>query len=180
MAELLYRLGTFAARRAWLVISAWLVVLAVAGAAFGTFGGTLSTAISTPGTPTAQVTDRLEAESSDAAGGQATVVLHTDDGAEFTESQREEFTEVFEEVEATEGVRSVVDPFATQEQIAGQQAQVEAAREQLEAQAEQLPSESEELEAQREQLELGAEQLELVSRSEERRVGRGRGGRSAR
>ncbi|HLR96304.1 MAG TPA: MMPL family transporter, partial [Jiangellaceae bacterium] len=163
MAELLYRLGTFAARRAWLVISAWLVVLAVAGAAFATFGGTLSTAISIPGTPTAQVTDRLEAEFSDAAGGQATVVLHTDDGAEFTESQREAFTEVFEEVEATEGVRSVVDPFATQEQIAGQQAQVEAAREQLEAQAEQLPSESEELEAQREQLELGAEQLELVS-----------------
>jgi len=31
VAELLYRLGTFAARRAWTVIIAWIGILAIAG-----------------------------------------------------------------------------------------------------------------------------------------------------
>jgi len=43
MAHLLYRLGRFAARRAWAVIVAWVAVLVIAGGAFaqgrGGFGG---------------------------------------------------------------------------------------------------------------------------------------------
>ena len=41
MASLLYRLGRFSARRAWLVIVAWVVILGLAGGAFALFGGTL-------------------------------------------------------------------------------------------------------------------------------------------
>ena len=52
MATLLYRLGRFSARRAWLVIVAWVVILGLAGGAFALFGGTLTSAVSIPGTAT--------------------------------------------------------------------------------------------------------------------------------
>ena len=39
MAELLYRIGMAAARRAWLVVGAWIAALALAVGAFLTFGG---------------------------------------------------------------------------------------------------------------------------------------------
>jgi putative drug exporter of the RND superfamily len=179
MAELLYRLGTFAARRAWLVVSAWLVVLLAAGGAFAAFGGTLSTAISIPGTPTAEVADRLKEEFPDASGGTGTVVVHTSDGTQITEDQQAELADVFDEVTALEGVASVVDPFAAQRELADQAAQIAAGQEQIEAarvpieaaqaqprldaQTEELQRQSEQLETRAEELELGAQQLELAS-----------------
>ena len=59
MAELLYRLGFGSSKRPWTVISSWLVVLALAVGGFLAFGGTLTSSITIPGTPTSQVTDRL-------------------------------------------------------------------------------------------------------------------------
>src|SRR5690606_21923555 len=120
------------------------VVLVAAGGAFAAFGGTLSTAIDIPGTPTAEVTDRLQDEFPEAAGGQGTVVLHTEDGAEFTEEQRAALTDVFAAVGEVDGVEAVVDPFVTQGELADQaaqvaegQAQIESGREQVEAGREQ-------------------------------------------
>ena len=60
MATLLYRLGLGAARRPLLVILAWVLALALAVGGFLAFGGTLSSTVTIPGTPTAQVTDRLK------------------------------------------------------------------------------------------------------------------------
>ncbi|KFC51884.1 hypothetical protein GY12_16455 [Micrococcus luteus] len=62
MATLLYRLGLGAARRPLLVILAWVLALALAVGGFLAFGGTLSSTVTIPGTPTAQVTDRLKEE----------------------------------------------------------------------------------------------------------------------
>ena len=87
MAELLYRLGRLAARRARTVIAAWLGVLAVAGLAFALAGGTLANSFSIPGTPTAEVTERLQADLPEVAGGTGTVVLRTKDGSPFTVEQ---------------------------------------------------------------------------------------------
>ena len=60
MAELLYRLGRNAAHRSKTVVAAWFLVLVAVGAAFAVGGGTLATTMSIPGTPTEQVTERLQ------------------------------------------------------------------------------------------------------------------------
>ena len=61
MADLLYRLGFASSRRPWVAIVAWLGALALSVGGFLAFGGTLTTR-SPPGTPTSQVTDRLQEE----------------------------------------------------------------------------------------------------------------------
>lgn len=60
MASLLARLGLFSARRAWLVVSAWvLLLLAMVGAVVG-FGGSLSSNLTLNGTPSQTVIDQLK------------------------------------------------------------------------------------------------------------------------
>ena len=81
MAQLLYRIGGFASRRSRTVIITWLAILAVAGVAFAFGGGHLADGLSIPGTPTAQVTERLAAEFPAAAGGSGTIVFRTEDGS---------------------------------------------------------------------------------------------------
>ncbi len=57
MATALYRLGRFCARRARLVVVIWVALLALAGVGYAVGHGTLSSAVSIPGTATAKVTD---------------------------------------------------------------------------------------------------------------------------
>ena len=49
MAALLYRLGSFAARRAWQVIVAWVLILGVSIGAFLAFGGAAQQQLRHPG-----------------------------------------------------------------------------------------------------------------------------------
>ena len=88
MASLLYRLGRFSARRAWLVIVAWVVILGLAGGAFALFGGTLTSAVSIPGTATQKVSDELAEKFPAASGGRGTVVFTTTDDSAFTAEQQ--------------------------------------------------------------------------------------------
>src|SRR6188768_3178876 len=92
MAQLLYRIGGFASRRSRTVIITWLAILAVAGVAFAFGGGHLADGLSIPGTPTAQVTERLAAEFPAAAGGSGTIVFRTDDGSSFTDAEKAAIT----------------------------------------------------------------------------------------
>ena len=55
MAELLHRLGTFAARRAWTVIFAWLVILGIAVGGFLIGFKGLSSSFDIPGTASGEV-----------------------------------------------------------------------------------------------------------------------------
>ena len=87
MAELLYRIGGFASRRSGIVIVAWVAILALAGVAFAIGGGHLANGLSIPGTPTAQVTERLAPEFPAAAGGNGTIVFRTEDGKPFTDTR---------------------------------------------------------------------------------------------
>lgn len=187
MAELLYRLGRFSARRAWLIISSWVAALIVAGLAFGLAGGTLSSAIDIPGTDTQNTTDRLTEKLPEAAGGVGTVVFHTDDG-EFTSEQRDAISDAILNVAEADGVQTVVDPFESaaerenqQMQISEGQQQIEDGRQELEqgqgqldaavAQAdeagalEQMQGEFDaqqaELDASREELEASSQELEF-------------------
>jgi len=128
VANLLYRIGVGAARRAWLVIASWVVVMGLAAGAFLAFGGTLVSSFSIPGTETDRVTGVL-AEELGTSGSTASVVFHTEDGSAIDASQQQGIAEALAEVAALEGVEGTVDPYATvaqvQEQVAGLQAQLE-------------------------------------------------------
>ncbi|WP_029288564.1 MMPL family transporter [Cellulomonas sp. HZM] len=124
MAELLYRLGRFSARRAWVVLAGWAAVLAIAVAAFVAFGGSLASTLSIPGTPTAEVTDRLAKELPAASGGTGAVVFHTDDDSAMTKDQQAGVSAALADAAKVDGVTTVVDPFASTAQREEQAAKV--------------------------------------------------------
>ncbi|WP_394553830.1 MMPL family transporter [Agromyces sp. MMS24-JH15] len=174
MAELLYRIGRFSARRAWTVIVGWLVVLALAVGAFLAFGGTLATSFSIPGTETTRVTDQLEDEMDGIGGATGTVVFQTEDGAPFTEDQQAGIADLLDEAGGIDGVSSTIDPFTTkaerdaqaqkladgQAQLEDGQAQLDAGQAELDAQQAQVDAQQAQLDAGRTQLEAGQQQLD--------------------
>ncbi|MCU1424812.1 MAG: transporter [Microbacteriaceae bacterium] len=131
MASLLYRLGRFSARRAWLVIVAWLAILALAGGAFALFGGALSSAVSIPGTATQKVSDELAEKFPAASGGRGTVVFTTTDDAPFTEEQKTAIGELLVDTGDLDDVKATTNPFETQAQIDQQAVTIAAGRQQI-------------------------------------------------
>ena len=117
MASLLYRLGVFSARRAWLVIAAWIVILGLTGGAFALFGGTLTSAVSIPGTATQKVSDELAEKFPSASGGRGTVVFTTTDDTAFTDEQKTAIGALLEKTTELDDVKSTTNPFDTQAQI---------------------------------------------------------------
>lgn len=160
MAELLYRLGRAAARRVWAVLAAWAAVAVAVGIAFGVGAGTLSDAIDIPGTPTAEVTERLQTEFPEASGGTGSVVATTTDGSEFTTEQSEELAALGAQAEEIDGIASVVDPFATEAQRNQQAEELEQGRAEAEAGQAELEDQQAQLEAGRAELEEQQAQLE--------------------
>ncbi|PLC11599.1 RND transporter [Kocuria flava] len=171
MAHLLYRLGRFAARRAWAVVAAWAAVLLLAGGAFAAFGGQLTNAITVPGTETQRLADRLQTELPDAGHGTGRIVFTTEDGEPFTAAQRAQVGDALAAAEESPGVDAVLDPFTAQEQREDQRQQLEDGRaraadgqERLEAAEETLDEGQAELDDAREQ----AERAGALDRVEDR------------
>ncbi|MCJ1703912.1 MMPL family transporter [Rathayibacter sp. VKM Ac-2926] len=159
MASLLFRLGTFAARRAWAVIVAWVVILGVAVGAFLAVGGTLTNSFDIPGTASGAVTDQLAEKLPDTAGGTGTVVYRTADGSALTAEQESAISALAASAEDLEGVAAVVDPFAArQSQLDGAQ-QLADGRAQLQAGKEQIDAGQAQLDAGQAQLTAGQQQL---------------------
>ncbi|WP_120003558.1 MMPL family transporter [Nesterenkonia muleiensis] len=169
MARLLYRLGTFAARRAKTVIAGWFVLLLAAVAAFAGFGGQLNDQINLPDLETTQVADRLAEELPDASGGAANTVFRTTDGEPFTEGQIEGIESLLDQVSEQDAVSSTTSPFEMEQELADARQELESAREQLaelpedfdidDARAE-LESGQSELEQARDELDAGWAELE--------------------
>ncbi len=178
MAELLYRLGKFAARRARLVIGAWLIILAIAvGGFLAGFGG-IATSFDIPGTASGAVTDELSRRLPEFSGASGTVVFSTRDGTPLTTSQEEQISALVATAKRLPDVAEIVDPFPTEQQRAAQQQQLTAGRQQiaesqkqldaqrqrigsLPAGQERLAAQQRELDKQRDTVELGAEILKL-------------------
>ncbi|WP_166984890.1 MMPL family transporter [Canibacter zhoujuaniae] len=165
MAKFLYKLGRFAAQKAWAVILIWTVVLAAGVGSFFAFSGTLTNAVNIPETETEKVADQIAAEIPEAAGGSAVVVLKAK--SEFTADQRADLAALFSEVSDLPGVDRVVDPFATEadlmqqrEQVTAGEAQIADGRTQLNAGEQQLTAAETELKAGRDQAAAGRSQLE--------------------
>ena len=139
MAQLLYRLGRFAATKPWVVIVAWVVILAGAVGAFSIGSGNLSTEISLPNTPTAKVTERLQkivgdgaaAPTSGTAKTSGTIVLQTRHGDAFTGAQREQIARAIHELADSKVVDTASDPFVTAAQLEQQRDKIAAAQRQI-------------------------------------------------
>ncbi len=114
MAKLLYLLGQFSAKRAWIVLVTWVLVLGGAATAALTLGGGFSANLTLSGTPAQQVIDDLKKNFPDASRGSAQVVFTTTDGKPFTDAQRDEIAERLNEATQLAGVSGVVNPFETQ------------------------------------------------------------------
>lgn len=160
MAGLLYRLGRFSARRAWVVVTAWAAVLALSVGAYLAFGGTLTSAITIPGTATEKVTEHLQEEFPSASGGTGTVVFHTGGDDAFTSEQQAAISAALADVADLDGVKGVTDPFATTEQLAEQAAQLEDGRAQIADGRTQLDDGQAQLEAGQAQLDAAQDQLD--------------------
>jgi RND superfamily putative drug exporter len=183
MAELLYRLGTFAARRAWQVIVAWVVILAVAVGGFLVGFAGLSSSFDIPGTASGAVTDELAEKLPDYSGASGTVLFTTTDGSELSAQQRDAISALVADDADLPDVTDMVDPFATEQQRAAQAQQLADGRTQLDAARAQLDAGQAQLDAaaaqpvpeaaraqleaqlapQRQQLEAGRAQLDAES-----------------
>lgn len=162
MAQLLYRLGQFSARRAWLVIVGWLLALGVAAGSFFAFGGALATSFSIPGTETTRVSDVIEDELGQTAGVQGTVVFQTENGEHFTDQQQSEIGDLLSDISALDGVDSVINPFETEADREDQAQQLTDGADQIADAREQLADGRAQLESGQEQLDSGREQLEAA------------------
>lgn len=127
MSELLYRLGVFAARRAWLVIVSWLAVIGVLGGVAATAGGTFSTAMTIDGTDAQTTIDVLQSEFTDASRGAGQIIFHKADGQPFTDDEKQQISEALQGVHTLPAVDDTVDPFDVQETLDENAADVAAA-----------------------------------------------------
>ncbi|WEO77176.1 MMPL family transporter [Cryobacterium sp. SO2] len=163
MASLLYRLGRFSARRAWLVIVAWVVILGLAGGAFALFGGTLTSSVSIPGTATQKVSDELAEKFPAASGGRGTVVFTTTDDSAFTAEQKTAIGELLTGAVGLDNVKSSTNPFDTQAQIDDQAQKIVDGRQQIVDATAQIDAGQAQIDAATAQLDAGQAQLDAAT-----------------
>ncbi|MFE4950097.1 MMPL family transporter [Leifsonia sp. NPDC056665] len=159
MAELLYRLGKFSARRAWTVIVAWLAVLGIVVVGFLIGFKGLTSSFDIPGTAAGAVVNELSAKLPDYAGASGTVVFRANDGSALTAAQKKQISALAADGAHLPDVSGVNDPFATEAeraqraaQVADGQAQLTAGQTQLDAAKAQLTSGQAQLDAAKAQL----------------------------
>ncbi|WP_430645038.1 MMPL family transporter [Agromyces sp. GXS1127] len=162
MAELLYRLGRFSARRSWTVVTGWIVALALAAGAFLAFGGTLTSSMSIPGTETERVNEQLTDELDGLGGATGTVVFQTEDGSEFTGAQESAIGDLLDGIAELDGVEDVVDPFAAASDRADQERQLADGAAQLDDAEAQIEAGTAQLDAAEQQLDAGQAQLDAA------------------
>ncbi|TQK76172.1 RND superfamily putative drug exporter [Rarobacter incanus] len=120
------------------MVTAWMVVVAIAAATYSAFAGAMTSQITIPNTPTSKVTDMLASEFPSASGGSGTVVVTTEDGSAFTDAQRAAVSAVVTEIGDVAGVAGAVDPFTVEEQKSQQQEQLAAGQKQAQEASEQI------------------------------------------
>lgn len=172
MASLLYRLGSFAARKAWTVIVSWILILGLGVGAFLTLGGTLSNSFDIPGTASGAVTDELAEKLPDSAGGTGTVVYRTTDGSAFTDEQKQEISDLAASAEDLDGVASVIDPFDAQQQQTDRAQELADGEKQIADGRTQLDTAQTQLDEGRAQIEAGLTQL-AATRTQAEQAGAG-------
>ena len=116
MATLLYKLGLFSARKAWSVIVAWIVLLAITTGLALSLGGKLTTSMSIDGVSSQVVVDQLQKSFPEASRGSGQVVFYKAEGS-FTADDRAAITKALDAVEKLPGISEAIDPFMVQKEI---------------------------------------------------------------
>ncbi len=117
MAQLLYRLGLWSAKRALLVVFGWVVILAVTVSLMLATGAKLSDNVSINGIPSNVVIDQLKKSFASASGGSAQIVFHKTDKTPFTSSETTRISTAIDAVNKVAGVSDVINPFTTQKTL---------------------------------------------------------------
>ena len=133
MAKFLYRLGYGSAKRAWLVIFSWILILGISLGAMLIGGAKLSDSITIDGIASQKVVDQLKASFPAASGGSAQVVFHVADGGKFTDAQKTQISNSLNTAAAISGVDKAVDPFTTNAELQKQRADVANGLKELDA-----------------------------------------------
>ncbi|MFM2024787.1 MAG: hypothetical protein RLZZ56_800 [Actinomycetota bacterium] len=111
MAKLLQRLGLFSAKRAWLVVISWFLIMASVGTWAVLGMGKLTTSMAIDGVPAQTVIDELQKSFPEAARGSGSVVFHKTDGTPFTYEDKTAIAEILDHVKTMEAVADTIDPF---------------------------------------------------------------------
>ncbi|BCT75503.1 hypothetical protein SCMU_13450 [Sinomonas cyclohexanicum] len=159
MASLLYRLGRLAYDRRWLVLAAWLVIIAAVGGSAAAFHGTMTNNFQIPGTETQRVLDKLKADLPSAAGGNASIVFESP-SAPFTDAQKKGLSDALAKIKGLDGVQNVTDPFTTQAQLDGAAAKIADGQAQIAANEAKLAAGTPQLEAAKAQLDQSKAKLD--------------------
>jgi RND superfamily putative drug exporter len=131
MASLLYRLGKFSARRAWIVILTWFLLLAAAGIAALTAGGQFSSSMSINGVPSQVVIEQLKKSFPEASRGSGQVIFQKADGTKFNSDDRAAITAALDKVLTLEGVAETLNPFEVEAEINKQRDEVADGRQEV-------------------------------------------------
>jgi RND superfamily putative drug exporter len=169
MAKLLYRLGFGSAKRAWLVIISWIMILGISlGAMF--IGGTkLSENITIDGIASQQVIDQLKASFPSASGGSAQVVFHVIDGTKFTKAEEAAISSSLERAAKITGVDTAINPFVAQAELEKQRSDAANGIKKLDAARQEIDSGQSALDAGK--LKLDASFNDLTKKSVELETG---------
>jgi putative drug exporter of the RND superfamily len=117
MANLLYKLGQLSARRAWLVIVSWILILGATIGLMVSFAGTLSTTMSLPGTPSQVVIDDLKKSFPLATNASGQVVFHKTDGVAFNASEKQQVADLLAKVKSQSTISDALNPFVTEAKL---------------------------------------------------------------
>ncbi len=160
MATWLYRIGEAAARRAWAVILAWVLIIAGVAGAYTAFHGKLSNTFTMPGTQTQQLSDELAQRFPSANRGSGQIIITTGDGTALTEEQKQAFSAALNKL-TTEvpSVDAVTDPFTTTSKLVEAKAQLDEAHTKIGAAPSQIEDGKKQLNAAASQIEDGTKQI---------------------
>jgi len=113
MARALKRLGLFAARRKWVVLGGWVVVVAGLVALSHVAGSNTSDNLNLPGTDSQAASNLLAAQFPPRQNGNSPLVFHSPAGTKVTDSQNRQAIEAsYKQVRKLPHVANAVDPFS--------------------------------------------------------------------
>lgn len=160
MATWLYRIGEAAARRAWVVILIWVLIIAGVAGAYTTFHGKLSNTFTMPGTQTQQLSDELAQRFPSANRGSGQIILTTGDGTALTEEQKQVFSIALKKLTSeVPSVDAVTDPFTTTSKLAEAKTQLDEAHAKIDAAPSQIEEGKKQLSTAASQVEEGTKQI---------------------
>jgi uncharacterized membrane protein YdfJ with MMPL/SSD domain len=114
VAQVLYRLGMFAARRKWVVLGAWVAVLAIVVAAAHSFGSNTSNNLRLPGTDSQAASDLLAARFPPQQNGSNPLVFYTRTGKVTDAKLKQAIEASYAQAKKLPHVADAVDPFSRQ------------------------------------------------------------------